>query len=57
MVLIGDTPEDARAAAVNGCRSVVVCRREEWYEDIINAGADLVVDSLRDPLIEEKFLS
>ena len=51
IVLVGDTPEDAIAAKVNGCKSIVVCRRQEWYDDIINAGADLVVESLDDPAI------
>ena len=52
IVLIGDTPEDAIAAKVNGCKSIVVCRRQEWYDDIVKAGADLIVDSLDDPAIE-----
>jgi len=51
IVLVGDTPEDAIAAKVNGCKSIVVCRRHEWYDDIVKAGADLVVDSLDDPAI------
>jgi len=52
IVLVGDTPEDAIAAKVNGCKSIIVCRRKEWYQDIISAGADLVVDSLDDPAIK-----
>ncbi len=51
IVLIGDTPEDAIAAKVNGCKSIVVCRRQEWYDDIVKAGADLIVDSLDDSAI------
>ena len=51
IVLIGDTPEDAIAAKVNGCKSIVVCRRFEWYDDIVKAGADLIVESLDDPAI------
>lgn len=51
IVLVGDTPEDAIAAKVNGCKSIVVCRRKEWYDDIVRAGADLIVDSLDDPAI------
>ena len=51
IVLVGDTPKDAIAAKVNGCKSIVVCRRQEWYDDIIKAGADLIVDSLDDPAI------
>lgn len=57
IVLVGDTPEDAKAAAVNGCRSIVVCRRKERYDDIVKAGAELIVDSLTDPIIEERFLN
>ncbi|MCK4903334.1 MAG: HAD family hydrolase [Candidatus Marinimicrobia bacterium] len=52
IVLIGDTPEDAIAAKVNGCKSIVVCRRKEWYDDIVKAGADLIVDRLDDPRIK-----
>ena len=52
IVIVGDTPEDAIAAKVNGCKSIVVCRRREWYDDIVNAGADLVVESLDDPRIK-----
>ncbi len=51
IVLIGDTPEDAIAAKVNGCKSIVVCRRQEWYDDIVKAGADFIVESLDDPII------
>ncbi|MEE8341712.1 MAG: HAD hydrolase-like protein [Candidatus Neomarinimicrobiota bacterium] len=52
IVLVGDTPEDAIAAKVNGCKSIVVCRRQEWYDDIVKAGADLIVKSLDDPMIK-----
>lgn len=51
IVLVGDTPEDAKAAKINGCKSIIVCRRQEWYDDIVKAGADLIVDSLDDPAI------
>ena len=51
IVLVGDTVEDAIAAKVNGCKSIVVCRRQEWYDDIVNAGADLIVESLDDSAI------
>ncbi|MCJ7802455.1 MAG: HAD hydrolase-like protein [Candidatus Marinimicrobia bacterium] len=51
IVLVGDTPEDAIAAKVNGCKSIIVCRRYEWYDDIVSAGADLIVDSLNDTAI------
>ena len=52
IVLVGDTPEDAIAAKVNGCKSIIVCRRKEWYNDIVKAGADLIVDSLDDLAIK-----
>lgn len=52
IILIGDTPEDAIAAKVNGCKSIIVCRRQEWYDEIVEAGADLIVESLDDPAIK-----
>jgi len=51
IVLVGDTPEDAIAAKVNGCKSIIVCRRQEWYDEIVKAGANLIVDSLDDSAI------
>ena len=57
VVLVGDTPEDAIAAKSNGCKAIVVCRRDEWYNDIVKAGADLIVKSLDDPQVERRFLS
>ncbi len=51
VILIGDTPEDAQAAKVNGCKSIIVCRRKMWYNEIIKAGADLIVERLDDPVI------
>jgi len=52
IVLVGDTPEDAIAAKINGCKSIIVCRRHEWYDDIVRAGADFIVDNLNDPAIK-----
>jgi len=52
IVLVGDTPKDAIAAKVNGCKSIIVCRRQEWYDEIVKAGADLIVESLDDPAIK-----
>ena len=52
IVLVGDTPEDAIAARVNGCKSIIVCRRQEWYDEIVKAGADLIVERLDDPRIK-----
>ena len=51
IVLVGDTPEDAIAAKINGCKSIIVCRRQEWYNEIVKSGADLVVERLDDPAI------
>jgi phosphoglycolate phosphatase-like HAD superfamily hydrolase len=52
IILVGDTPEDAIAARVNGCKSIIVCRRQEWYDEIVKAGADLIVERLDDPRIK-----
>jgi len=52
IVLVGDTPEDAIAARINGCKSIIVCRRQEWYDEIVKAGADLIVERLDDPAIK-----
>ena len=57
IILVGDTPEDAIAAKSNDCQSIVVCRREEWYDDIVEAGADLIVRSLDETVIETRFIS
>lgn len=46
MVIVGDTPSDARVAAENGARAIIVCRRPEWKDSIRQAGADLVVETL-----------
>ncbi|NQT96365.1 MAG: haloacid dehalogenase-like hydrolase [Candidatus Marinimicrobia bacterium] len=48
LIIVGDTPNDARVAALAGARSVIVCRRPEWEQEIWQAGADLVVPSLSD---------
>ncbi|MFC1565879.1 HAD family hydrolase [Candidatus Neomarinimicrobiota bacterium] len=52
IVLVGDTPEDAIAAKINGCKSIIVCRRNEWYDDIVRAGAGFIVENLNDPAIK-----
>ena len=56
IVLVGDTPEDAIAAKVNGCKSIIVCRRQEWYDEIVQTGADLIVKRLDDPAIKISIL-
>jgi len=49
IIIVGDTPNDAQAAAVAGARSVIVCRRPGWEQAIRAAGADIVVSLLNDP--------
>jgi len=46
MVIVGDTPHDARVADHYGMESIIVCRKPEWKEEILQAGATTVVDSL-----------
>tara|TARA_Y100000590_G_scaffold466157_1_gene640641 strand:- start:1492 stop:2196 length:705 start_codon:yes stop_codon:yes gene_type:complete len=48
MVLVGDTAEDAKAAKVNGVRSLIVCRRPETKERIQSTGPTWLVDSLEE---------
>ena len=48
LIIIGDTPNDAQAAAGVGAHSIIVCRRPGWEPDIRQAGADLVVSTLAD---------
>ena len=48
LIIVGDTPNDARVAMLAGARSVIVCRRPEWEQEIWQAGADLVVPALSD---------
>lgn len=51
MILVGDTARDAQAAAQNGIRSLIVCRRQEYRDQILAARAGQVVDRLDDPAI------
>ncbi len=53
LIIVGDTPNDARVAALAGACSVIVCRRPEWEQEIWQAGADLVVPSLTDTLLKK----
>lgn len=48
LVIVGDTPSDAHAASKSGARSVIVCRRPGWEDEIQAAGADIIVSSLAD---------
>ena len=56
MIIIGDTDADAKAAADNGCKSIIVSRRKETWLKAEAAGASLVVSSLADVDLES-FLS
>jgi len=46
IVLIGDTENDAKAATMNGAKSVIVCRNAAYKNKIIQMGATVVVDNL-----------
>ncbi|MFQ6674025.1 MAG: HAD hydrolase-like protein, partial [Fidelibacterota bacterium] len=45
IVLIGDTPNDARIANMNGVRSLIVCRHPEWRSKILQQHPTWLVDS------------
>ncbi|MFQ6615509.1 MAG: HAD family hydrolase [Fidelibacterota bacterium] len=45
LVLVGDTPNDARIANMNGVRSLIVCRRPEWKSRIEMESPTWLVDS------------
>ncbi|HEY2593387.1 MAG TPA: HAD hydrolase-like protein [Chloroflexota bacterium] len=47
-VLVGDTPNDVRAATVNGARSVAVATGSFTGEQLADAGADIVLADLTD---------
>ncbi|MFQ6674772.1 MAG: HAD family hydrolase [Fidelibacterota bacterium] len=48
VVLVGDTPNDARIANMNGVRSLIVCRRAEWKRKIEAEDPTWLVDSFRE---------
>jgi phosphoglycolate phosphatase len=48
MVIIGDTPKDIECAKINGAKSIGVCTGPFSGRQLKDAGADLVVTSLRD---------
>jgi len=52
MIIVGDTSHDAKVATEHGMESIIVCRYPEWKNDIIDAGATIVVESL-DSVIEK----
>ena len=45
MVLVGDTPNDARVANLNNVRSLIVCRHLELYSQIEKQNPTWLVDS------------
>ncbi len=49
-ILIGDTPNDARIARMNGIGSLLVCRREEpeWRQAIVDEQPTWLVDNFGD---------
>jgi len=47
MILVGDTPNDARIATENGVRSLIVCRRPEWKREIVQHNPTWLVDSFK----------
>jgi len=46
VIIVGDTARDANAASQWGARSVIVCRKPEYRDEIVTAGATWVVSSL-----------
>lgn len=46
IVIVGDTARDAKAASQWGASSVIVCRKSEYWDEIVKAGATWVVSSL-----------
>lgn len=54
LVLVGDTPNDARIAEMNRVRSLIVCRRPEWKARIEAENPTWLVDSFEpaDDIIE-----
>jgi len=48
MVLVGDTPNDARVANLNNVRSLIVCRHLELYSQIEKQNPTWLVDSFED---------
>jgi phosphoglycolate phosphatase-like HAD superfamily hydrolase len=40
MVVVGDTIQDAKAGIGNGCKTVIVCRKREKWDDINKMGPE-----------------
>ena len=51
MIIVGDTSSDAYAAAENGSRSIIVCRKPEHRDEIISAEPGQIVDTLDDEIL------
>ena len=51
MIIVGDTSSDAHAAAENGSRSIIVCRKPEHRDEIISAEPGQIVDTLDDEIL------
>lgn len=49
VIVIGDTPRDVQCAKAHDCRAFCVATGTYSREQLLAAGADVVVDDLRDP--------
>jgi len=49
VIVVGDTVRDVHCAKANGCRALAVATGSSSSRDLLEAGADLVVDDLSDP--------
>ncbi|NOZ74034.1 MAG: hypothetical protein GXO90_01460 [FCB group bacterium] len=49
IVIVGDTVEDCKIAVDNGTQSVIVCRRDEWWNVIESHHPTWLGRSLDDP--------
>lgn len=55
VIVVGDTPHDVAAAHAIGAFAVAVCTGRFDRDTLGDAGADLVVDDLRDPRVRAAF--
>ena len=46
IILVGDTPNDAKVANENNVRSLIVCRRPQWRNKIISENPTWIVETL-----------
>ncbi len=56
IILIGDTPSDIRAAHAISAGAIAVATGHYSIDDLLQANADLAVDSLEDPRVMEMIL-